>query len=290
MSRVVSLNRPLGAFSDLFPLDSVAEFRHYGMTCVQWRPSEESLASDEAAREEIRRFTDAGLNIVALAGYQNLVAADGGLKMKSLAVMRRMLQLTAFVSPGLGVATETGTKHLESPWEFHPDNVNPATWQELILVVRELLAEAERLGVRVLLEGYVNNVLRTASDAERLQRELSSPALGFVMDPFNLFLEEQLKTQQSEQARIFAAIAHRAPIAHAKDLIYLDGKIDTPRAGQGVFDYPTYFQLLDRYSPGCPLIVEHLEAAHLPSVLEYLEHSYQNSRRGVSSDATKLFS
>jgi sugar phosphate isomerase/epimerase len=282
MSRVLSLNRPLGAFSDLFLLDSVAEFRHYGITCVQWRPSEEALASDEAARAEIRYLTDAGLNIVALAGYQNLVAAEGSVKTKSLAVIRRMLQLAALVGAGVGVATETGTKHLESPWEFHPDNVNLATWQELVLVLRELLAEAERLGVRVLLEGYVNNVLRTASDAERLQRELSSPALGFVMDPFNLFLEEHLQTQQSEQARIFAAIAHSAPIAHAKDLVYRDGKIDTPRAGQGVFDYQTYFQLLDRYSPGVPLIVEHLNATELPSVLEYLEQSYHNSRRGVS--------
>ncbi|MEX0325176.1 MAG: sugar phosphate isomerase/epimerase family protein [Puniceicoccaceae bacterium] len=287
MSKLESFfNRPIGIFSwALSPDPATCAKRavEHGFSCLQWGfpfelPEEEKTIG--TARETQAIYSDHGLDVVALAGYQNLVAHDPGYKTRAIRRLEQYIELSDVFPASTGVATETGTKNRESQWHGHADNLKPESWDEMIASMHRIGAAAKAAGTKILIEGYVENVVRTADDLLKLQSQVDMEAFGFVMDPFNLFLEEQVTDMPAETGRIFAVMGDRVGIAHAKDLQYVDGVITTPRSGTGMFDFQTYFKLLDEHLPGVPLILEHLEAHEVAGTLDFLKseyESYQNS-------------
>jgi sugar phosphate isomerase/epimerase len=271
--------RPVGIFSDVFPgteRERAEAIAAHGFSCVQWRlPLATQDINAANVKSLLKPYQDNGLQIVALAGYENIVDPNGHLRAQNIERLKRLMDIAPLcgrgnLGGGIGVATETGTKNRVSQWLWHDDNASDTTWAELKSTITELSRYAKQSGSRLLLEGYVNNVLRTPDHIERLRRELRSVEYWFVMDPFNIFTEDKLPQQQHEIARIFTALGRRVAIAHAKDLFYYHGQISTPRAGQGIFDYKTYFRLLDEQLPDVPLILEHLTAEQVDGVLDYL--------------------
>ena len=277
-------HRPIGIFSDVFPgseRERAEAIAAHGFGCVQWRlPLATQDINAVNVKSLLKPYQDNGLQIVALAGYENIVEPNGQLRLQNMERLKRLMDIAPLcgrgnLGGGIGVATETGTKNRTSQWEWHADNASDASWLELKNAITELSRYAKQSGSRLLLEGFVNNVLRTPDHIERLRRELRSVEYWFVMDPFNLFLEDKIATQQHEIARIFTAMGKRVAIAHAKDLVFYHGQINTPRAGQGIFDYKTYFRLLDEHLPDVPLILEHLIPEQVDDVLAYLESRVQ---------------
>ena len=275
--------RPIGISTDVFSgseRERAEAIAAHGFDCVQWRlPLATQDINPANVKSLLKPYQDNGLQVVALAGYENIVDPNLQLRLQGMERLKRLMDMAPLcgrggIAGGMGVATETGTKNRMSQWTWHDDNASDASWADLKNAVTELCRYAKQAGARLVLEGYVNNVLRTADDIERLRRELRSVEYWFVMDPFNLFLDDKLAQQQHEFARIFAAIGKRAAVAHAKDLFYYHGQINTPRAGQGVFDYKTYFQLLDEHLPDVPLILEHLTAEQVDDALDYLKRMH----------------
>ncbi len=275
--------RPFGCFTDVFPGTSAEKARGLvaaGFDCVQFVPDPDAAAlTVSAMKDAITPFQDAGLRIVAISGYQNIISPDPATKAAAIARIERLLDLAPLCGEGVGVVTETGTKSTVSPWDFDPANVSLSSWREMEESVRRLVETARCVGSTLWIEGYVNNVVRVAEDYVHLSRAI--PGLGAIMDPFNLILEERMAAQSGEIHRIFDLLAPESRIAHAKDLIYRDGRVDTPRAGAGVFDYPTYFRLLDERLPGMPLIVEHVKLPDLPGSLDYLKRAYGRTQEAA---------
>ena len=271
--------RPIGIFNWVFSNNSEECAKlatQHGFSCLQWsfEHGSENIRAD-AAQDAYRIFTEAGLKVVALSGYQNLVAVDPIHKAKALNILERYLEIASFFPDSTGLATETGTKNPESQWVGHPDNLKPEAWDEMIAQLQPLGEKAKAAGTKLLIEGYVENIVRTADDIERLKAEVDMDAFGFVMDPFNLILEEQVPTHTAETERVFTAMNGHVGIAHAKDLLYTDGVVATPRSGTGMFDMQNYFKLLDEQLPGVPLILEHLKAEEVGETLDYLKQQYE---------------
>jgi sugar phosphate isomerase/epimerase len=132
---------------------------------------------DSAARTETRTLLEANrLEIAGLAGYRNLIAPDPDRRRANLDYLKRCLEL----APELGtstVATETGTLHPTSDWQPVPENVSDRAWSSFYAALDELLPVAERHGVSLSLEGYVNNVLRTVEDVHAVLERFPTPAL-----------------------------------------------------------------------------------------------------------------
>ena len=120
----------------------------------------------------------------------------------------------------------------------------------------------------------MNNVVATVRECERLRNEIPSPALGFVLDPNNLFEEADMADVPAHLERIFHVIGPWAPLAHAKDVVYRNGAIDTPRAGTGRLDYPAFARLMREYQPDAPLILEHLNPNEVPETLAYVRRFF----------------
>lgn len=258
---------PLGIFNTVYgglPLTEMARaaqahgFRHMHLDprASGILPPGAPLTAD-GARHVRQVLADHGITVAALAGYTNLVDAHTDRREAGLRAFEQTIELCPeFGTPY--IATETGSLNPESPWEDYPANHTPAAWEELLTVLRRLLRRARQNGVTILIEGYVNNVVATTEEADRLLDDLGAEGLGFVLDPFNYFTRGDVDRPSEALDRIFDAIAARAPIAHAKDVVYTERGIATPKVGAGRMDWPAFAAMLRRRAPHIPLILEHL--------------------------------
>jgi sugar phosphate isomerase/epimerase len=261
---------PLGIFPDVFPGDTREQARHTrtaGLSCVHLRPPPELSA--EACRAAADSFRSEGIQVAAVAGYVNLVNPDLARRETGLARIHRLIELCReFGTPYL--ATETGSLNPDSEWEDHPANHTEQAWQILLPILREAVRRCEDAGVTLLIEGYVHNVIATVADCRRLREEIPSPHLGFMLDPNNLFEEADMRDVPAHLGRIFRTIGPYAPVAHAKDVVYRDGRIDTPRAGTGKLDYSVFARLMRQYQPDAPVVLEHLRESEVTETVAFV--------------------
>jgi L-ribulose-5-phosphate 3-epimerase len=265
---------PLGIFPDVFPGDhrqQARRTREAGLACVHLRPP--AGLNPDACRAATEAFLAEGLQVSAVAGYVNLVNPDTARREEGLQRLHRLIALCPeFGTPYL--ATETGSLNPESEWADYPSNHTEEAWQILLPILREAVHRCEDSGVILLIEGYVNNVIATVSDCRRLREAIPSPSLGFMLDPNNLFEEADMADLPAHLERIFQVIGPHAPVAHAKDVVYHDGQIDTPRAGAGRLDYPAFARLMQQYQPNAPLILEHLRESEVPETVAYVRRFF----------------
>ncbi|HEX6972493.1 MAG TPA: sugar phosphate isomerase/epimerase family protein [Limnochordia bacterium] len=274
---------PLGIFTTVYGRASLLEMARaiqgHGMRFVHLDPryppiqTGGGIPTAARAREVRQILADHQIAIAALAGYTNLVHADLTAREAGLEAFERLIDLCAEFGTRY-IATETGSLHPENPWEDHPNNRTPEAWAALKGALERLLRRARPAGVTILLEGYVNNVLATTEQAARLVDELGPEGLGFVLDPFNYFTREDMAAPAAALDRIFGAIAQRAPIAHAKDVVYTERGIETPKAGAGRMDWPAFAARLLRERPHVPLILEHLRAEEIPACKAFIEAAF----------------
>jgi len=270
---------PLGIFSSVYgalpPPELARRARADGFQAVQLDPGAHGLPPGDAsaARAARRALEDQGIAVAALAGYTNLVDPDPRRRERGLRALEALIAVCRdFGTPY--VATETGSLHPQSPWEDFPANHAPQARAELLGVLRRLLLRARACGVTILIEGYVHNVIATTAEAAALVAELGPEGLGFVLDPFNYFLPADLEHPVQGLERVFAALGPRAPLAHAKDVVYGPGGIDTPRAGAGRMDWTAYARLLRQHRPEAPLILEHLRPEDVAGCRAFVEASF----------------
>lgn len=273
-------HNPLGIFSTVYGSVDITELARRaaadGFTHVHLDPRAHGIPDPsgpitaERARAARAVLEAKGITVAALAGYTNLVDPDPTRREAGLRQFEEIAAVAqAFGSPH--VATETGSLNPQSPWSDYPANHTPAARAEGVAVLRRLLATARRHGATILIEGYVNNVVATTQEAAGLITDLGPESLGFVLDPFNYCTPEDIAQPHAALQRIFAAIAGRAPVAHAKDVAYGPYGIDTPKVGDGRMDWPAYAGMLRRHCPAVPLILEHLapaDIAHCKSLVE----------------------
>lgn len=272
---------PIGIFNDVYRADYTDQARlilQAGFSCVQLRPPYGPL-NDMTCRDHAAPFRDAGLAIAALAGYTNLVNADLDARERNNRRFFEMIDRCPEFGTAL-IATETGSLNPDNEWADSPENHTEEAWGILMPILREAVRHAEDAGVTLLIEGYVHNVVATVRDCERLRNEIPSPALGFVLDPNNLFEAPDMADVPAHLERIFRAIGRWAPLIHAKDVVYQDGAIDTPRAGTGRLDYAALARLVREYQPDAPIILEHLGQDEVPETLAYVRRFFPSAEPG----------
>lgn len=262
-----------GAFSFDFKrgeLDSLIKgFKTHGLAAVQLGSGllEECIGNPKRATEMKSALNANGIEVVAIAGYRNLVAPDPTKRKANLEFLKRALE----IAPHLGnapVATETGTLNAESDWVSSPANTGPDAWKAMCDVIAELVAVAETNGSVLALEGYVNNVLRTADQAAQVLRQFNSRHLQLVLDPYNYLSSDLLPQKESTTAAFLNRFENQFAIAHLKDVGAKGAEHDTPEFGTGVFPQKMYIEFLKTRRPDLPLILEHLPFDHIPGAVQ----------------------
>jgi len=212
-----------------------------------------------------------GIKVVGLYGYYNVVAPDPENRRRGEQRMQFLIENWKRLGSN-NLSTETGSRNPQSEWNDSPENATEGAYQQCRTSLEKFAGLAEKTGAVISIETYWKNVIGSAERAERLFRDVPSPALKLVMDPCNYFRKADLARMQPMLQDIFQRVGKQTVIAHAKDVKAAPNTDDTelPAAGQGVLDYPLYLRLLAQLDREIYLAVEHLSLAEVPIARDYV--------------------
>ncbi|UJF35606.1 sugar phosphate isomerase/epimerase family protein [Paenibacillus hexagrammi] len=264
--------------------------RNHGMVYVQLDPKQSMQVMDDelfslVRAEKIRSiFERNGISVVGLSGYTNLMNPNLQKGESKLEQLEKMIDLCSAYGTRY-MATETGSLHPTNAWRDYEGNRTAQAWEQLLQIVDRLRNRAAKNGSILLVEGFVNNVMASAEQAAGMLKRLGTDGLAFIMDPFNYLTQEDLKRQPEAMTKIFDCIGEISPIAHAKDTLYGEGGLTTPRVGAGQADWNVYAELLAQRLPDVPLILEHAKPEDVAGCLAIIRHAFDNTEasRGVKN-------
>lgn len=202
-------------------------------------------------------FETAGIAIVGLFGYYNIVDPNAGKRRVGEARMAFLIENWKRLGSPI-ISTETGTLNPKSEWLESPENTTEKGYTACRDALAKLVKAAEKTGATIAIEPYWRNIIDSVERTERLFRDIPSPSLKLVMDPCNYFRKEDLPKMQAMLKEIFERVGKQTVIAHAKDVKAAPEGTDLPAAGKGVLDYPLYLRLLASMDKEVYLAVEHL--------------------------------
>jgi sugar phosphate isomerase/epimerase len=235
------------------------------------------LAPDWKAADKITDCLDRnGIKVVGLYGYYNVVAPDPENRKHGEQRMQFLIENWKRLGSN-NISTETGSLNRESEWNDSPENATEAAYQQCRASLEKWAKLAEKTGAVISIEPYWKNVISSAERAERLFRDVHSPALKLVMDPCNYFRKADLARMQPMLQDIFQRVGKQTVIAHAKDVTAAPAANDTelPAAGKGVLDYPLYLRLLAQLDREVYLALEHLSLPDVPAARDYVLAQFQ---------------
>ena len=235
-------------------------------------------------------FRDANLPVCAISGYTNIIHPDLAERKKRVGYLKEIIRHARDLGTPY-VISETGTYNTESDWVHHPKNKSEEGYEECVKVVEELVKEAYDHGAVFLVENYVNNVIGSVEEVNRLFTDINHTAMGLLMDPTNYFDDANIDHMDATLNKIFNSVADKIKIAHAKDCKRADntvekhaeidaseahtfrgaGAVELPAPGTGSLNYELYFKRLSELHPNIPIIIEHLEEDYIPTAKKFVD-------------------
>jgi len=288
-----------GIFTGYYPytVDKViAEIKKDRFSCVQLDVSFKDI---DAAKEVLTRakanelrdkFRDANLPIVAVSSYTNIIHRDREQRKRNIDYIKMMMERALDLGSPY-VASETGTCHPESDWMWDDRNASEEAYEETAGIIYELVKFGKEVGAVFIVENYVNNVIGSIEQVQRLFADINMPNLKLICDPANYFTVENITDIDGQLHRIFDALADKMVIAHAKDIKQSEdagvkqadidadeshmfrgaGGVDLPAAGLGDLNYLSYVSLLAKHHPNISLIIEHVDKGDIPRAKQFVD-------------------
>jgi sugar phosphate isomerase/epimerase len=291
----------VGIFTGYFPYtleETAKKIRALGFNTVQldlgftdMDLSYEGLTPDKC--KQIRdTFRKHDLPICCISGYTNFIHPDPGQQKANMAMLKKTIECAKYLGTPY-VISETGTLNPENEWMPHPDNKTEEGYAKCRDAIAEIVQCAGDNGATFLLETYVNNVIGSIEETERLFADINHPALELLMDPTNYFETHNIGNMDGELNRIFDSLSHHVKIGHAKDVKMIAedkgvqisddagteerhalkgvGQIELPPPGLGELNYDLYIQRLGADHPNIPLIIEHLPEDDVPRAKKFID-------------------
>ena len=293
----------VGIFSGYFPYDletTARKIRDLGFNTVQLdlHFTDVDLSAGQITDEKAKRVRDTfrahDLPICAISGYTNIVHPDLDERKRRVDYLKEIIRnARKFGTPY--VISESGTFNSESDWVHDDKNKTAEGFDTALAVLQDLAQTAHDHGAIFLLETYVNNVIGSLEETQRVFDEINRPGIELLMDPTNYFETHNIDNQREVLGAVFDNVGDRVRIAHAKDVKrsgddksekHADigdenaleshtfrgvGEIELPAAGLGELDYEFYVQRLAEQSPNVPLIIEHLDESDVPRAKRFVD-------------------
>ena len=293
----------VGIFSGYFPYDletTASRIRSLGFNTVQLdlHFKDIDLSAGQITADKAKRVRDTfranDLPICAISGYTNIVHPDLDERKRRVDYLKEIIRnARSFGTPY--VISESGTFNSESDWVHDDKNKTAEGYDTAVEVLRDLAQTAADHGSIFLLETYVNNVIGSLEETERVFADIQGPGIQLLMDPTNYFETHNIDKQQEVLGAVFDSLGDRVRIAHAKDVKrsgsdksekHADigdadaleshtfrgvGEIELPAAGLGELDYEYYVRRLAEQSPNVPLIIEHLDESDVPRAKQFVD-------------------
>lgn len=198
-------------------------------------------------------FAEHNLKIAVLGCYINPVHPDPAIRRNELERFKEHLHYVRDFGCSI-VGTETGSVNPGEP--FPPGNHSEAAFQTLLESVAELVAEAEKFGVMVGVEGVVKEPLSSPEKIKRLLDTIPSNNLQVIFDPSNLISESNYQNQDQIYQKSFELFGDRIVIIHAKDFVIENGKKQLVQVGKGILNYEVLLKLIKNRKPYINVLLE----------------------------------
>jgi len=289
----------VGVFTGYYPNtidETIKKIKADGMSCVQLDVQFKDCDAmkdglTKARANEVRdKFRDANLPVIAVSGYTNLVSPDLEKRKKNIEYIKLMMDRALDLGCPY-VASETGTFNLDSDWVWDDENATESAYQQLAEVVYDIVMHAREVGATFIIETYVNNIIGSIEQVQRLFSDIDLPNMKIICDPTNFFTPQNINDIDGQLHRIFNELADKIAIAHAKDVLpssdlsekhaNIDadeahtfrgaGGIELPAPGLGILNYDLYVKLLAKHHPNIPLIIEHLDEGDIPRAKKFID-------------------
>ena len=214
------------------------------------------------------QFDNEGIRIAVLGCYINPVHPDPEVRKLELVRFKEHLRYARDFGCSI-VATETGS--LTTYQDSHPESYEEQGYLVLRDSVMELAEEADRWGVNIAIEPVSVHTMHTTEHMQRLFEEIPNSSVGLLFDPCNLMKLEHVVKQADFLEDVFNKLFDRMIAIHAKDVAFdVNGKKYNPLPGEGILDYPLFFQLLKTYKPHIDISLEGVTAEQADDAAAYL--------------------
>ena len=167
---------------------------------------------------------------------------------KSIAKFKEKIRYATILKP-IAVGTETGS-YIEG--KAHTEE----GYQHLLKTVKELVAEAEKFGIDVGIEGVHAFVINSPEKMARLMKDVDSDHIKSIFDPYNLITIDNYTQQDKMINDMFDLVGEKIVAIHAKDFVVENGKIQRVIPGKGMLNYKLIFQKMKEKNLDIPIICE----------------------------------
>lgn len=282
-SKAASTPMMLGARAHDFgrlPAEELArKIARQGLTCVQLALGKAISGIDLApgtinpglAHHVGQAFLKHNVQIAVLGCYINPIHPDRATRRTLLTLFKEHLRYARDFGCGL-VALETGS--VNADYSPHPDNRGDDAFRQLLESIGELVAEAEKFGVLVGIEGVTWHTVSTPAKMRTVLDTIQSNNLQVVFDPVNLLSIDNCREPDRVIKESFELFGDRIAIIHAKDFVVKNGEFKTVPAGKGSLDYRYLLKTLKTKKPSINVLLEEAGEDVVDDCMKHLRNVY----------------
>lgn len=212
------------------------------------------------------------LNISILGCYINLANPDDTELNELLENFKEHIRFAKYLGCNI-VGTETGALNRE--YVYTKDNNTEEAFQRSLSSIKILVKEAEKFGIVVGVEGVTKHVMNTPERLKRAIDSVNSNNLQVIFDPINFIDETNYDKQDEIIKKSFQLFGDKIAIIHAKDFVYIDGKVKQVSIGSGQFNYPLLLSLIKERKPYIDIVLEDTVPTDLDASIKYIEELYK---------------
>ncbi|MBE0338884.1 sugar phosphate isomerase/epimerase family protein [Paenibacillus sp. 23TSA30-6] len=216
-------------------------------------------------------FRKKDVQIAVLGCYINMIHPDPSQRRKELDRFKEHIRFARDFGCSI-VGTESGNVNPEIV--YTEENFSEKPFLDVVENVRELVAEAEKFGVIVGIEGGINHPIHTPERMRRLLDSVPSNNLQVIFDPANFISLNNYQNQESVFQEAFDLFGDRIVIMHAKDLIIEDNGIKFVPVGKGILNYNFLLKLLKDKKPYINILLEETKEQDIDKSVAYINGLY----------------
>ncbi|NLK76072.1 MAG: sugar phosphate isomerase/epimerase [Clostridiales bacterium] len=196
---------------------------------------------------------DNNVNVSVLGCYLNMATPDEEELKQSIVTYKANMRFAKYLGCAM-VGTETGAVNVE--YKYTPENRTDKALEILVKSVAELADYADKLGVTFGIEPVSNHIIYDVKRARQLLDIIDSPNVQIILDPINIFTEENYVNQEEIMEEAFDLLGENIIAVHVKDFIIKDNKKIGVPIGEGIFNYDKLLSLLKKHKPYIHVLME----------------------------------
>jgi len=216
-------------------------------------------------------FRQEQVQIAVFSCYINPVHPDLAERRKQLSKFKEYVRFARDFDCGI-VATETGS--IGKCGAYDPRNHGEEAFHCFLESLREMVAEAEKFGVKVCIEGVEKFVIHDPKSIRRMLDSVPSNNLQILFDPVNLLSPQNYSDCAALIEESLALFGDRIAVFHAKDFIVEDGELRRVPIGEGFVDFTPILRYIKNRKPYVNVIVEEYWPEGATASLRYLQETY----------------